>query len=319
MATRQEQIEFIRQAVIPAERVAARLKVPSNAVMAQWAMESGWGTSKLAKAANNFGGIKEWKNGPAVRMPTKETVNGKVINTEANFKKFNDFNQYADEYSRFLSTDRYKNVRGQSDPMGFANALATSGYATTNPREYSNSIMGAMKSVDRLLPEIKASTPPGNRTAGQPVDVQPGFSFKKGSAQMDKPMDPNTSVAAARIPNSRDATGDVLDWYKRYTPDGSNEGKSPFGEDLMSSSSPSKGALMGKGMSGGAVAGSAASPGFDLMGGIAGLLEGFAGAGDSAGSNATNMMLADYASSLNKPVFDYSQPTKYKFPGFFNG
>jgi hypothetical protein len=265
MATRQEQIEFIRQAVVPAERVAARLGVPSNAVMAQWAMESGWGTSKLAKAANNFGGIKEWKGGPSVRMPTKETVNGKVINTEADFKKFNDFNHYADEYGKFLSTDRYKNVRGQTDPAGFANALATSGYATTNPREYSNSIMGVMKSVDRLLPEIKASTPPGNRTAGQPEGGVPGFSFKKGSAQMDKPMDPNTSVAAARIPNSRDATGDVIDWYKRNTPDGSNEGKSPYGEDSMSSSSPNKGALMGKGMEGGAVAGY----GMDIIGGLA--------------------------------------------------
>jgi len=319
MATRQEQIDFIRAAVVPAERVAARLGVPSNAVMAQWAMESGWGTSKLAKAANNFGGIKEWKGGPSVRMPTKETVNGKVINTEANFKKFNDFNQYADEYSKFLSTDRYKNVRGQSDPMGFANALATSGYATTNPREYSNSIMGAMKSVDRLLPEIKSSMPAANQATSQPVDAQPGFSFKKGSAQMDKPMDPNTSVAAARIPNSRDATGDVIDWYKRNTPDGSNEGKSPYGEDIMSSTSPSRGALMGKGMGDGAMAGSSASPGFDIMGGLAGLLEGFAGAGDSAGSNATNMMLADYASNLNKPTFDFKQPTKYKFPGFFNG
>lgn len=315
MATRQEQIEFIRQAVVPAERVAARLGVPSNAVMAQWAMESGWGTSKLAKAANNFGGIKEWKGGPSVRMPTKETVNGKVINTEADFKKFNDFNHYADEYGKFLSTDRYKNVRGQTDPAGFANALATSGYATTNPREYSNSIMGAMKSVDRLLPEIKASTPPGNQTAGQPEGGVPGFSFKKGSAQMDKPMDPNTSVAAAMIPNSRDATGDVIDWYKKTTPNGSNEGKSPFGEDLMSSSSPSKGALMGKGMGGGAVAGK----GMDIMGGLAELLAGFAGAGDSKGSNAANMMLDDYANSLNKPTFGYEQPVKYKFPGFFNG
>jgi len=267
MATRQEQIDFIRAAIVPAERVAASLKVPSNAVMAQWAMESGWGTSKLAKAANNFGGIKEWKGGPSVRMPTKETVNGKVINTEADFKKFNDFNQYADEYTKFLSTDRYKNVRGQADPAGFANALATSGYATTNPREYSNSIMGAMKSVDRLLPEIKSSMPAGNQAAIQPLE--PGLSLKK--------------------------------------------------EDLMSSNSPSRGALMGKGMGAGAVAGSSTSSGLDIMGGIAGLLEGFAGAGDSAGSNATNMMLADYANSLNKPTFDYGQPIKYKFPGFFNG
>jgi hypothetical protein len=157
--------------------------------------------------------------------------------------------------------------------------------------------------------------PAANQATSQPVDVQSGFSFKKGSAQMDKPMNPNTSVAAARIPNSRDATGDVIDWYKRNTPDGSNEGKSPYGEDLMSSSSPSKGALMGKGMEGGAVAGN----GMDIIGGLAGLLSSFAGAGDSAGSNATNMMLDDYANSLNKPTFGYQQPVRYTFPGFFNG
>jgi len=315
MATRQEQIDFIRQAVVPAERVAARLGVPSNAVIAQWAMESGWGTSKLSKAANNFGGIKEWKNGPSVRMPTKETVNGKVINTEANFKKFNDINHYADEYGNFLSTDRYKNVRGQKDPMGFANALATSGYATTNPSEYSGSIMGAMKSVDRLLPEIKGSMPPGNRTAEQPEGGVPGFSFKKGAAQMDKPLDPNTSVANAMSPNGRDATGDVIDWFKKRTPDGGTEGKTPFGDNLMSSSSPSRGAMMSKSAEPAGMAGK----GMDIMSGLAELLSGFAGAGDSAGSNATNMMLSDYANSLNKPTFDYEQPVKYKFPGFFNG
>lgn len=287
MATRQEQIDFIRQAFIPAERVAARLEVPSNAVMAQWAMESGWGTSKLAKAANNFGGIKEWKGGPSVNMPTKEEVNGKKINTTANFKRFNDINQYADEYGKFLSGDRYKNVRGQTDPVGFANALAASGYATTNPREYSGSIMSAMKSVDRLLPEIKTSLPSGNRTAAQPVDATPGFSFKKGAAQMDVPMSPNTSVA----------------------------NQTSLGGDMMSSSSPSKGALMGKSTEGGASMGA----GLDVLGGIAGLLAGFAGAGDSAGSNAANGMLDDYANSLSKPDFNYQQPVKYKFPGFFNG
>jgi hypothetical protein len=297
MATRQEQLDFLRAAVVPAERVAARLGVPSNAVMAQWAMESGWGTSQLSKSANNFGGIKEWKGGPSVNMPTKEEVKGKKVSTTANFKKFTDINQYADEYGNFLSGKRYDKVRGQADPSSFINALANSGYATTNPREYSNSIIGTMKSVDRLLPEIKSSRPAGNRAASQPVDVEPGFSFKKGSAQIDKPMDPNTSMAAARIPSTQDTTGDVLDWYKRNTPDGSNEGKSPYGEDIMSS----------------------ASSGLDIMGEIARLLEGFAGAGDSAGSNATNMMLADYARSLNKTTFDYQQPTKYKFPGFFNG
>lgn len=315
MASRQEQLDFLRSAIVPAERVAARLGVPSNAVMAQWAMESGWGTSQLSKTANNFGGIKEWKSGPSVNMPTKEEVNGKKVSTTANFKKFTDINQYADEYGKFLSTDRYKNVRGQTDPAGFANALAASGYATTNPREYSSSIMGAMKSVDRLLPEIQTPKPSGNRAASQPEIGAPGFSFKKGAPQMDVPMNPDTSMAAARIPGNQDATGDVIDWYKRNAPNGSNEGKSPYGEDLMSSSSPSKGALMGKSTEGGASMGA----GLDVLGGIAGLLAGFAGAGDSAGSNAANGMLDDYANSLNKPNFDYSQPVKYKFPGFFNG
>jgi hypothetical protein len=290
MATRQEQLDFLRAAVVPAERVAARLGVPSNAVMAQWAMESGWGTSQLSKAANNFGGIKEWKGGPSVNMPTKEEVNGKKVSTTANFKKFTDINQYADEYGNFLSGKRYDKVRGQADPSNFINALANSGYATTNPREYSNSIIGAMKSVDRLLPEIQSQKPSGNRAASQPVDLEPGFSIKKESAQTGKPISSNASG-----------------------------GMSPFSENLMSSTSPSRGALMGRDMGEGAMAGSSAGSGLDIMGGIAGLLEGFAGAGDSAGSNATNMMLADYASSLNKPTFDFKQPTKYKFPGFFNG
>jgi hypothetical protein len=276
MATRQEQLDFLRAAVVPAERVAARLGVPSNAVMAQWAMESGWGTSQLSKAANNFGGIKEWKGGPSVNMPTKEEVNGKKVSTTANFKKFTDINQYADEYGNFLSGKRYDKVRGQADPSNFINALANSGYATTNPREYSNSIIGTMKSVDRLLPEIKSSMPAGNRAANQPADASPGFSIKKESVQTGKPISSNAGG-----------------------------GMSPFSENLMSSDS--------------SMAGGSGSSGLDIMGGIAGLLEGFAGAGDSAGSNATNMMLADYANSLNKPTFDYSQPIKYKFPGFFNG
>ena len=290
MASRQEQLDFLRSAVVPAERVAARLGVPSNAVMAQWAMESGWGTSQLSKTANNFGGIKEWKNGPSVNMPTKEEVNGKKVSTTANFKKFTDINQYADEYGNFLSGKRYDKVRGQKDPIGFANALAASGYATTNPREYSSSIMGAMKSVDRLLPEIQTPKPSGNRAASQPEIGAPGFSFKQGAPKMDAPMNPNN-----------------------------------LGGDLMSSSSPSKGALMGKSTEGGALmgksteGGASMGAGLDVLGGIAGLLAGFAGAGDSAGSNAANGMLDDYANSLNKPDFDYSQPVKYKFPGFFNG
>ena len=280
MASRQEQLDFLRSAIVPAERVAARLGVPSNAVMAQWAMESGWGTSQLSKTANNFGGIKEWKGGPSVNMPTKEEVNGKKVSTTANFKKFTDINQYADEYGNFLSGKRYDKVRGQKDPIGFANALAASGYATTNPREYSSSIMGAMKSVDRLLPEIQTPKPSGNRAASQPEISAPGFSFKEGASKMDVPMNPNT-----------------------------------LGSDLMSSSSPSKGALMGKSTEGGASMGA----GLDVLGGIAGLLAGFAGAGDSAGSNAANGMLDDYANSLNKPSFNYQQPTRYSFPGFFNG
>jgi len=282
MASRQEQLDFLRSAIVPAERVAARLGVPSNAVMAQWAMESGWGTSQLSKTANNFGGIKEWKSGPSVNMPTKEEVNGKKVSTTANFKKFTDINQYADEYGNFLSGKRYDKVRGQKEPIGFANALAESGYATTNPREYSSSIMGAMKSVDRLLPEIRTTKPSGNRAASQPEIGAPGFSFKEGAPKMDAPMNPNT-----------------------------------LGSDMMSSSSPSKGVLMGKdtGMEGGASMGK----GLDVLGGIAGLLAGFAGAGDSAGSNAANGMLDDYANSLNKPSFNYQQPTRYSFPGFFNG
>jgi hypothetical protein len=312
MATRQEQIDFIKRAIVPAERVAARLGVPSNAVMAQWAMESGWGTSDLSRTANNFGGIKEWKNGPSVRMPTKEEVNGKKVSTQANFKKFADINQYADEYGNFLSGDRYKNVRGQTDPAGFANALAASGYATTNPQEYSSSIMNAMKSVDRLIPEVKGAKPTTGQANTPPAGGMPGFSFQLPPKQPAKTLpepNPNPNLAKGFVPRVHDRLDDIEDWYKKNGPNGNPSGKAPSGEDLLSSNG------MGKGMDGGAIAGKA----LDAMGGLAKLLSSFAGAGGSKADDATNQMLDEYAQSIKKPSFSYQQPTRYRFPGFFNG
>jgi len=312
MATRQEQIDFIKRAIVPAERVAARLGVPSNAVMAQWAMESGWGTSDLSRTANNFGGIKEWKNGPSVRMPTKEEVNGKKVSTQANFKKFADINQYADEYGNFLSGERYKSVRGQTDPNGFINALAASGYATTNPQEYSSSIMNAMKSVDRLIPEVKGAKPPAGQANTPPVETMPGFSFEMSPKQPSKPLpepNPNPNLAKGFVPRVHDRLDDIENWYKKNGPNGNPSGKAPSGEDLLSSNG------MGKGMDGGAIAGKA----LDAMGGLAKLLSSFAGAGASKADDATNDMLDEYAKSLKQPSFTYEQPTRYSFPGFFNG
>jgi flagellum-specific peptidoglycan hydrolase FlgJ len=43
-------------------KAGTRLSMPYQVVLAQWALESAYGTSDLAKKSNNFGGIKYTKN-----------------------------------------------------------------------------------------------------------------------------------------------------------------------------------------------------------------------------------------------------------------
>ena len=96
-------------------------------VFAQAALESAWGTSRLAREACNLFGIKatpSWK-GPVITLPTREYVAGRWIVVPANWRKYPSWNECIVDYSRILHVcpwyrDALENI---NDPDAFLKGL----------------------------------------------------------------------------------------------------------------------------------------------------------------------------------------------------
>ena len=80
--------EFVKQAYEAACQSSSESGMPARVTVAQAALESGWGNSKLAREANNYFGIKACGKQEKVRMSTVEVENGTSIATEANFARY---------------------------------------------------------------------------------------------------------------------------------------------------------------------------------------------------------------------------------------
>lgn len=129
---------FARDVWPHAERVARRLNVPTEAIVAQAALETGWGAHvpqrRDGSSSFNLFGIKAGQNwsGSSVTKPTMEFENGLPKPQLANFRAYDDVAATFDDYSELLlGNPRYADVRNHGgDVTAFAEALQSSGYAT---------------------------------------------------------------------------------------------------------------------------------------------------------------------------------------------
>lgn len=119
-----------------AERTAQQLGVPTKAIVAQAALETGWGRRLVGRDDNvqsfNLFGIKaggSWK-GDAVNAATHEYVNGVRVAQRDGFRAYGSAADSFDDYTKLLSGKRYTQARGVDDVHGFASALQQAGYAT---------------------------------------------------------------------------------------------------------------------------------------------------------------------------------------------
>lgn len=111
---------------------ARRAGLLPSIVMAQAALETGWGKSTIS-GANNLFGVKWTGSGPFVEARTGEHVGGKRITTTARFRAYSDYNASVRDYiDNVMSLDRYSAVRNASSYREAARALQAGGYAT-NP------------------------------------------------------------------------------------------------------------------------------------------------------------------------------------------
>lgn len=125
--------DFINAIAPAAQQSAAQTSIPASFVVADAALESGWGVSQLTQQAMNLFGVKadsSW-NGPTWSMQTREFLNGRWVMVPALWRKYSDWLGSINDHAQFLiSNPRYEGAFKFSDGPGFAYAVAAAGYAT---------------------------------------------------------------------------------------------------------------------------------------------------------------------------------------------
>jgi peptidoglycan hydrolase FlgJ len=164
---------FIDQMLPHARAAAGELGVDVRSVIAQAALETGWGASLPGDArggdergSNNFFGIKAgsgW-SGPSVTAATTEFAQGLAGTESARFRAYGSVAENMSDYVRLLRDNpRYAAALHTGDDVhAFATALQRGGYAT-DPA-YADKIVAVAAQVHRLGIE------PANGGQGQDVN-----------------------------------------------------------------------------------------------------------------------------------------------------
>jgi len=166
--------EFIAAMLPMAEKAAARLGVEPRFLVAQAALETGWGKSMIRQQdgsnSHNLFGIKAtgWQGASATVMTT-EYVNGKATREKAGFRAYDSFEQSFNDYVRLLENNgRYQKAIQVASTSGdserFVNELQRAGYAT-DP-QYARKINQIARKVQTYQTIADASTASAMRTRG---------------------------------------------------------------------------------------------------------------------------------------------------------
>ena len=150
-ATFERPLEFVRAVWEHAREAAAALGTAPEALVAQAALETGWGRHILQRpdgaSSHNLFGIKadsRWL-GERVSAATLEFRAGVVEQERASFRAYDSLAESFADYVRLLkSNPRYRPaLASDGDPEAFAGALQRSGYAT-DPA-YADKIRGILR------------------------------------------------------------------------------------------------------------------------------------------------------------------------------
>jgi flagellar protein FlgJ len=132
-----ERIGFVKSMEPYATAAASQLGVAPDTLIAQAALETGWGQhvpASGASSSSNLFGIKaggSWQ-GDSVNSLTSEVVNGQSARLPQSFRAYSSVQQGVNDYVSLLQRNaRYSQALGTgTDVSAFANGLVRGGYAT---------------------------------------------------------------------------------------------------------------------------------------------------------------------------------------------
>lgn len=138
---------FVDWAVPWAVEASRRTGVPWPTIVAQWAVETGWGTSAMFRESHNLAGVKRSRTTP-----------GAPVRPGGTFRHYASFGEALDDWVRVMSLPYYARVRAAGDVRGACVALGESPWDARHYRGRSDAnpagtlLLGALPAVTKLAP-----------------------------------------------------------------------------------------------------------------------------------------------------------------------
>lgn len=143
---------FISRILMPSVNAGRKSGIPHQLIMAQAALESGWGKHEIltaqGKPTHNLFAIKATANwqGESTEIITTEFINGLPQKVKASFKVYPSYTAAFNDYiNLLLHNPRYKKIVSSPSAELAAEALQFSGYAT-DPH-YSEKLINVIRKI----------------------------------------------------------------------------------------------------------------------------------------------------------------------------
>ena len=130
---------FSQEVINEALRVQEEYKIPASVTLATYALESGWGTSRLATQANNFFGL------------SGSSPSGQFITASGRkWQKYDSMAAGFDAYGRTMTKDTYTSkTGGVTNVTDYVNAIAETYAPSSDGNEgYSEKVLKIIRDYD---------------------------------------------------------------------------------------------------------------------------------------------------------------------------
>ncbi|HNV92153.1 MAG TPA: flagellar assembly peptidoglycan hydrolase FlgJ, partial [Thauera aminoaromatica] len=129
--------DFVTEVWPHAQEASRRTGIPAEFMVAQAALETGWGQKQLrhedGSPSHNLFNIKAgsaW-SGRTVAREVTEYADGQAYTEAAHFRSYGSYAESFRDYAQLMTrSPRYAGVLGQTDAAAFARGLQDAGYAT---------------------------------------------------------------------------------------------------------------------------------------------------------------------------------------------
>ena len=160
--------DFLARLALPAKMASEQSGIPHHLILAQAALESGWGQRQIRRENGepsfNLFGIKataDWK-GKVAEITTTEVENGVAKKVKARFRAYDSYREALADYVSLLTRNpRYAAVVSATSAEQGAQALQQAGYAT-DP-DYARKLTG-------MIQQLKAMSDRVGKTYAQALD-----------------------------------------------------------------------------------------------------------------------------------------------------